>query len=98
MAAFPEPPEIETESAELPEEEMAAMPEPITISPEQADAAGLSGCQPGDTYTATLTVANVAPEGTTLEISGAEPSGPQPAMGMKSQVKGPEDLGIDIGY
>lgn len=82
-------------------------PESVTIPTAAAVSAGLASAQPGDTFTATLTITSSDEMGVGVQISEASPAGAEmppeeieepEEMGMgprsKSRTLGPEALGL----
>lgn len=82
----------------------------IMLSQAQADAAGLTGAQPGDSFTVTITVTDQNDDGFNIELEpgsamktmgDGEPaddgSAPAKMLGKNSKVKTPADFGMPEG-
>lgn len=80
----------------------ATAPDPIALSPDQAQMAGLMDCKPGDKYTVTLNITSNDDSGITASVEpdsaesaaeeAAEPE--KPAMRMRSKVLSPTEAGF----
>lgn len=80
----------------------------IMLSQGQADAAGMTGAMPGDTYTVKITVAMQNDDGWNVQLEpGSAVKDPGPSMGPEDapamnmtknqKIKGPGDLGMPTG-
>lgn len=80
----------------------------VMLTQAQMDSAGLTGAQPGDTFTIKITIADQSDDGTNIElepgsaVKDAMPdvddgSAPATMTSKNSKVKGPADFGMPQG-
>lgn len=80
----------------------------VMLTQAQMDAAGLTGAQPGDTFTVKITIADQSDDGTNIELEPGsavkdmappmdDGSAPATMTSKNSKVKGPSDFGMPQG-
>lgn len=80
----------------------------VMLTQAQMDAAGLTGAQPGDTFTVKITIADQSDDGTNIELEPGsavkdmtppmdDGSAPAAMTGKNSKIKGPSDFGMPQG-